>query len=66
MKEIIEKLEEIVNKELEKNEVPNEDVRECIRVLISYHFENRLDLFLKTSKNNSQTENKENNVEVQA
>lgn len=58
MEEIIKKLEEIVNQELDKKVIPNENVLESIRAIMSYRFEKNLNAFIESSKINSQTENK--------
>ncbi len=40
MDEIIKKLEEIVNQELDKKTIPSSDVLDIIRMIMTYHFGN--------------------------
>ena len=53
MEEIIAKLESKVKKELEKDELPNAETLEAIRVLISYDMNTQLSNAVKPKECNS-------------
>lgn len=52
MEEIITKLEEKIKKELEKDELPNTETLETIRVLISYDMNKQFQKQLNKKKTN--------------
>lgn len=51
MEEIIKTLEEKIKKELEKDELPNTETLETIRVLISYDMNKQLSKAVKPKEN---------------